>query len=220
MPDLNLDDYAGLATTFASYHYNRQDLATAFPVYVKLFEAKMNRELRCHQMETRAYTDVLEAPSEPAFISLPSDFQTMRRLRIMDQDGVTRGAPLKFRTNFQMDDVREQSTDSGDPLYFTVFNDEMELWPTPTYPLRLEMLYRRTIPPLNATDDTNWLLDLAPDAYLYGTLMESAPYVREDERVPLWAQGLSAAVQGLNALSNDVNFNSGPLTMSRRRRGY
>lgn len=216
---MDLDDYDGLVDTLTKYHYSRQDLVAAIPVHIKLAEAKFNRNLKCRQMETRSYTDVLEAPTEPEYISLPSDFQTMRRLRIITQDG-ERSTPLKFRTSYQMDDIRERETDSGDPRYFTPFNTEMELFPAPAYPMRLEMLYRATIPALTASAPNNWLFDFAPDAYLYGALMEAAPYMREDERVSMWAQGLAAAIQQLNDLSNDATYNSGPLTMSRFRRGY
>jgi len=216
---VDLDDYDGLVDTLTNYHYSRQDLVAAIPVHIKLFEAKANRTLKCRQMETRSYTDVLEAPTEPQYISLPSDFQTMRTLRIVT-DGVA-GAPLKFRTFFQLNDIRNQSPDmTGDPAFFTVFGTEMELFPEPAYPLRLEMVYRCTIPALTASAPNNWLFDAAPDAYLYGALMEAAPYMREDERVTMWAQGLAATVGQLNDLSNDATYNSGPLTMSRRRRGY
>ena len=33
---------------------------------------------------------------------------------------------------------------------------------------------------------TNWLLTAHPDIYLYGTLLESAPYLKDDARVVVW----------------------------------
>lgn len=221
MPDLAIDSYDDLVTTIRAYHYNRADLATAVPVHIRLFEAKANRTLLTRQMEVRSYTDVLEAPTEPAYISLPSDFQSMRRLRLIDpDDGVTRGAPLKFRTQYQLDDIREAQSETGDPVYFTIFGDEMELYPEPSYPLRLEMVYRANLTPLSTSEQTNWLLEQAPDAYLYGALMEAAPYMREDERIAVWSAGLAAAIQQLNDLSREATYNSGPLSMGRARRGY
>lgn len=218
MVDLAISTYAELVDTVKAYHYRRNDLADAVPVHIRLFEAKANRTLMVRQMETRSYTDVLEEPDEPEYISLPSDFQTMRSLRVVT-DG-ERGAPLKFRTHFQLNELRESTTLTGEPLYFTVFGSELELYPEPTYPLRLEMIYRQNIPALTSTNTTNWLLTLAPDAYLYGALMEASPYMREDERIQTWAQGLAAAIQQLNDLSREATYNAGPLTMSRRRRGY
>ena len=42
------------------------------------------------------------------------------------------------------------------------------------------------IVPLSAGTDTNWLLTNYPDIYLYGSLIESAPYLRDDQRIGLW----------------------------------
>ena len=50
------------------------------------------------------------------------------------------------------------------------------------------MVYRANIPPL-ASNGANWLLTLAPDLYLYGALLESAPYIKEDGRIQTWGLG-------------------------------
>lgn len=47
------------------------------------------------------------------------------------------------------------------------------------------------------TTDPNWLLTAHPDIYLYGTLVESAPYLRDEERLPVWEQRYQDAVATL-----------------------
>ncbi len=37
----------------------------------------------------------------------------------------------------------------------------------------------------------NWVLANHPDAYLYGALLQSAPWLGRDDRVPLWAQAFA-----------------------------
>ena len=74
------------------------------------------------------------------------------------------------------------------------------------------MVYRRTIPPL-ASNDSNWLLMLAPDLYLYGALLESAPYLKEDGRIQTWGLGFSTALADLNTLGLSSTFNAGPMTI-------
>ena len=60
----------------------------------------------------------------------------------------------------------------------------------------------------------NWLLTMAPDLYLYGALMEAAPYLKEDGRIQTWAAGLSNALASLNQLSRTaVTFDAGPTRM-------
>ena len=100
----------------------------------------------------------------------------------------------------------------GQPRYFTIFGGELELFPTPDAAYTLEMVYRRLIPPL-ALNASNWLLINHPDAYLYGALMEAEPYMKNDQRIATWAQGLSAAIDAINSSSNDAAFNAGPLAV-------
>ncbi len=49
------------------------------PDFIRLCEAKLNRDLRSNKMEKRATALVNMDSDEPEFVSLPSDFQTMRR---------------------------------------------------------------------------------------------------------------------------------------------
>jgi hypothetical protein len=74
------------------------------------------------------------------------------------------------------------------------------------------MIYRANIPPL-AANSTNWLLALAPDLYLYGALLESAPYIKEDARIQTWGLGFTSAMADLNNLGLTSTFNAGPMTV-------
>jgi len=189
----------------------RDDLTARFPEFVTLCEAKLNRILFVRQMETRSTTTVDTTDTEPEFITLPTDFQTMRRVRL---SGVTGKPRLSFMTQTQLDDYRYSIDNvSGQPVYFTIMGTEMELAPTPNQNYTLEMVYRKNIPAL-ASNSTNWLLTAAPDIYLYGSLLESAPYIKEDGRIQVWATGFSAVLDDLNNLGFRQSFDSGPTTIS------
>lgn len=203
-----ISTYTELQAAVANW-LSRADLTERIPEFITLTEAKFNRVLRCNQMEKRSYTAVDTTSTEPEFITLPSDYQTMRRMRISSAVGKPR---VEFVNQLQADDYRYSvSNSAGRPLYFTVVGDEMELIPTPDDDYTIEMVYRANIPAL-ASNSTNWLLTLAPDAYLYGALMEAAPYLEEDPRVQVWAPALAQAVSALNELSAEKT-NAGPLTI-------
>jgi hypothetical protein len=51
--------------------------------------------------------------------------------------------------------------------------------------------------PLDDTNTSNGLLVRAPDAYLYGALVASAPFLASDERLQVWEMLYSAARDGL-----------------------
>ena len=90
----------------------------------------------------------------------------------------------------------------------------MEIAPKPDSNYTLEMVYRQNIPAL-ASNSSNWLLSLAPDAYLYGALLESQPYQKKADSALLqvWAAGLSSTIDQLNSLGQVSAFNAGPMVM-------
>lgn len=212
-----LSTYNDLVTECQDWLFGRVDIAAKVPTFVRLAEAKFNRTLSCRQMEQRSTTIISLANDEPEFVSLPGDFQLMRRVRLKNAPGRPR---LKFAVASQLDDLsqRENSGQPGTPIWFGLAGDEMELCPAPNSEFVIEMTYRKKLPPLGADNQTNWLLDLAPDAYLYGTLMEAAPYLHEDERISVWSSGVQGAVDQLNAMSEKALYNAGPLVI--RRKGY
>ena len=58
------------------------------------------------------------------------------------------------------------------------------------------------------TDDTNWLLQNAPDAYLYASLLEAKAYTKKLEDVGLWSSGLDVAINDLNRNDNRSRRNA------------
>lgn len=213
MTDILITDRPSLITACTEWLARDNDttLIARIPSFIQLCEAKLNRELRCYQMEKRSTATVNLASSEPQYISLPSDFQTMRRIRL---PGVSGKPKLSFASLVQAEEyLSANGNNAAQPVYYTPFGSEMELTPPPDQAYVLEMIYRSIIPSLTSTNTTNWLLTLAPDIYLYGSLLESAPYIKEDERINTWGTGFKFALDGLNQLSMDATYNAGPLTM-------
>lgn len=206
-----ISTYSELQTAIAGW-LARTDLTDRIPEFIRLTEAKFNRVLFAPQMEQRAVTNADIASDDPEFVSLPTDFQTMIRVRLSEVTGKPR---LQFMSQTQIDDYR-YSTDNliGQPVYFAIMGSEMELAPTPNDDYELEMVYRKTIPALSDDNTTNWLLDLAPDAYLYGALMEASAFMVEDERIPVWASALKSAVDDINGLGERRNNSAGPSSVT------
>jgi hypothetical protein len=204
---MSFDTYTNLQAEIVDY-LARDDLNAKIPSFIALTEAKLNRELFVRQMELRETSAVDLASNEPEFVSLPSDFQSMRRIRL---NGITGKPQLAYMSTAALDEYRASIGNvSAQPKYFTVFGDEMEFAPTPDLAYTLEMVYRGIIPPL-ASNSTNWLLTLAPDVYLYGALLEAMPYIKKDDRIQVWVAGFASAIDSLNKLGMTSTFNAGPL---------
>jgi hypothetical protein len=52
---------------------------------------------------------------------------------------------------------------------------------------------------LDATNQTNWFTIYAPQALLYGSLLQAMPFLKNDERMPMWQQQYDAIMQTLIA---------------------
>ena len=70
--------------------------------------------------------------------------------------------------------------------------------PTPddTYPF--EASYYELPPLLDDSNQTNWLTDLAPELLLYGALLEATPFLKNDERIPVWQSFYDRAASALS----------------------
>ena len=205
-----INTFATLVTAATEWLARDQDatLVARIPDFITLFEAKVNRTLFTPQMEKRSTADVDTNSDEPEFVSLPDDYQTMRRIRLSSVAGKP---PLSFLSGTQIDTRRNDYLNiTGQPTHYTIVGTEIELFPTPNDDYTIEMVYRANISALSASNVGNWLLDLAPDLYLYGALLESAPYIKEDGRIQTWASGVASALEALNLLGARQSFDAGP----------
>lgn len=58
--------------------------------------------------------------------------------------------------------------------------------PTPNSSYNFEVLYYERIQPLDSSNQTNWFTTYAPQALLYGSLLQCMPFLKNDSRVQLW----------------------------------
>jgi hypothetical protein len=205
-----INTFATLVSAATEWLAREEDttLVARIPDFITLFEAKVNRTLFVTQMEQRSHTTVDTTDDEPEFITLPTDFQTMRRIRL---SSVTGKPPLQFSTQSQIDAMRYDCDNvTGQPTNYVIIGDELELFPTPNEDYTVEMVYRANISALTASNTTNWLLTLAPDFYLYGVLMEAAPYTQNDARIQTWGLGFATARDELNNLGHRQSYDAGP----------
>lgn len=72
------------------------------------------------------------------------------------------------------------------------------LAPTPATALTWEILYYEQPEFLSEDFQKNWLTDYAPDLLLYATLLEAAPFLKNDERIQTWQAMYDRAAQALS----------------------
>lgn len=203
-----LNTYTALKTSIADF-LNRDDLTSVIPDFISLAEAQMNRDVRHWKMEARSSG---QQSSGDEYMQVPSDWIETIRLHLTGS-GTT---VVNLVSRDAMADKRAANEDeTGTPRMYTHADGQFQLYPTPSVDTDFELLYYQKIPSLSSNAD-NWLLLEAPDVYLYGSLLHSAPYLAEDQRVAVWAQMYSAAVARLNESSESARYSGSGLTMKVR----
>ena len=177
-----LTNYTELKASVASW-LNRDDLASRIPEFIALFEAQARRALQTRQMQKRATANLTGQ-----FLSLPSDFKALVNVQLNTSPVVK----LEYASADYLDEIRGANPQGGTPRFYTIFADQLEVAPVPDRTVQIEILYFQQLPALSDTVASNWLLLNHPDAYLYGSLLQAAPYLKEDERVTGWDAALTA----------------------------
>jgi hypothetical protein len=201
-----LDTFAGLKATIADY-LNRDDLTSVIPSFITIAEAKFNRKLRTRQMIKRANAQI-----ETAFFAYPSDWLQAKEFQL-NTNPIVR---LQFVTEAYGDELKANRYVSiGQPAYYTITGTQLEFIPTPDSTYSAELTYYAKIPALSDSNTSNWLLAYAPDLYLYGALMEAAPYLKDDERLPVWSQMYISSLGDIEIADQRASVSSTPLVRAR-----
>ncbi len=203
-----LNTFTALKASVADF-LNRDDLTAVIPDFISLAEAQINRDVRHWKMEARSSG---QQSSGDEYMQIPADWVETIRLHLTG----TGTTVVNLVSRDSMADKRSAQEDTaGTPIMYTHADGQFQLYPTPSTDTDFELLYYQKVPSLSSNSD-NWLLLEAPDVYLYGALVHSAPYLAEDQRVAVWAQMYSAAVQRLNEVSEDARFSGSGLKLKIR----
>jgi len=200
---VSITTYSELKTAVANW-LNRDDLTSVIPDFIALTEADMDRKIRHWRMEQRSTADI-----DARYTQLPSGFMEAVRFHL-DVDE----RPIDLVTPVFMQKQRQSNSDtSGRPLYYSIIAGQIEVWPTPDSAYTGELYYYARTTPLDDSNTTNWILDYFPDAYLYGALVHSAPYLVDDQRTQVWASLYQNAIDGINANNEKAKFGGSGLRM-------
>ena len=199
-----MQDYEALKRDIAGWLMRDDDpaLEAVIPSLIRMAEAEFDRRLRVPQMVVRA-----DATLESEFLGVPGDYLETKSLYLTGSS-----QPLSFTP---VDRIRAETATLSLPKAFTVVGDQFLVLPAVSEPTLLEIIYYARIPKLSAQKPTSWLLALAPDLYLYAALAHAAPFLMDDERIPVWQQGKESALEGLNQQAQNAEF-SGRLTVKAR----
>jgi hypothetical protein len=106
--------------------------------------------------------------------------------------------PVLLRDYEYLREYWPDSTQTDTPLYYSDYDyTHWLVAPTPDTNYTFEVLYYQRVPPLSSANQTNWFTEYAPQAMLYGSLLQAMPFLKNDERVQLWQAMYQQAIEML-----------------------
>lgn len=175
----------------------RAGLTGNVETFVGLCEARANRNLRVPEMEKRSTS----TPTDE-YVQFPADFLALRSIQV----NANPVKPLKYVPPHEIDLLGAQT---GSPVYYTVAGNALQIFPSASGSV-VEIAYYAEIPPLTATNSTNWLLDGHADYYLAGSLLQAYIFTR-NPLADQYAGMVAGMEQDINRRGKNKRFGDGPI---------
>ena len=106
--------------------------------------------------------------------------------------------PVLLRKYEYLREYWPDATQTAVPAYYADYDyTHWLVAPTPAQNFVFEVLYYERVQPLDSSNQTNWFTTYAPQALLYGSLMQAMPFLKNDSRMQMWQANYDAIMQTL-----------------------
>ena len=185
--------YDSLTSTVLQY-LERRDAAVveAIPTFITLCEFEIAQYIK-----TLGQMEVVDANMNIGnpVIAKPARWRKTVSMTLSNEGDKQ---PILLRKLEYLNTYAQDVTATGTPLYYADY--DYEHWivaPTPDKAYSFEALCYTRLQPLSSAYQTNWLTQNAPNAMLFGTLKQTAPFLKNDARLALWKQMFDEALAAL-----------------------
>lgn len=187
---------------------NRGDMAAVIPTFITLAESYFDKNLRTREMLATVQIDAVDGVA-----SLPADMAELLTVRSVSRGNVA------LQLLPPREAIAAEGVDRARPLdFYTIVGGDLRLVPRLVGTEAIQIDYYARVPRLGAGEPSNWLLSRAPEIYLYGALIQSAPYLKDDARLPVWTDLLQRALDDIRVDNERAEF--GGSTLKVRTRGF
>jgi hypothetical protein len=148
-----------------------EELADSMTAFTRVVEAKINNALRTGDQSVRSQ---IWLRSGEEYYGLPCDWGGARDVEILSS-GQQHGRTLVYLAPEQMNKLTRQH---GEHNYYTIIAGQIQIAP-PADDQILEIIYYQRLPELAEDEDTNWLTEKNPDAYIFGLCTEISAFAKD-----------------------------------------
>lgn len=106
--------------------------------------------------------------------------------------------PIFLRKYEYLREYAPDPTATGVPEFYADYDyTHWLVAPSPAAGYAFEVLYYERVQPLDSSNQTNWFTIYAPQALLYGSLLQAMPYLKNDDRMAMWQQQFDLIINTL-----------------------
>jgi hypothetical protein len=171
--------YSSLKTAIQDYLDNSE---TTFTNNLDNFiQTTEERILKAVQLPVFRKNVTGSVTASDTYLAAPDDFLSPFSLALID--GSSNYSYLLLKHVSWIRDYTPAVATTGEPLYYAIFdNDSFILAPTPNsnYSVELHYYYRPNSLTTVSSSSQTWLSENAPNAMLYGSLVEGAVFMKSD----------------------------------------
>lgn len=165
------------------------------PTFIMLAEQVLAAQIKFLGNLTVAQSNMV---SNQAVIDKPARWHKTVSMNIVDDTGVRQ--PVLLRKYEYVREYWPTPATTGLPQFYSDYDyTHWLVAPTPAAAYTYEVLYYERVQPLDSSNQTNWFTIYAPQAMLYGTLLQAMPYLKNDERMGMWQQQYDLIINTLKA---------------------
>ena len=166
------------------------------PRLINLAERRIARELKV-QGFIRVVTSTLQ--NGVAVVAKPDRWRDTVSFFIGAGTGNNARKTLFARSYEYLRTVWPDDAQTDEPQFYADYDyNHWLIAPTPDANYPVEISYYELPVLLDESNQTNWLTEYAPELLLYASLLEATPFLKNDERIPVWQAMYDRAAAMLN----------------------
>jgi len=129
-------------------------------------------------------------------IAKPARWRKTVSMTLTAADGTTQ--PILLRKLEYLKQYWQNVSTTDTPLFYADYDyDNWYVAPTPSAAFAFQTLCYTRLQPLASDNQTNWITQNAPNVMLFGTLKQTAPFLKDDARLAVWSQLFDTALAAL-----------------------
>ena len=186
-------NYDSLVLNIQQYmERNDPDFIAQIPNLIALAESSIAAELKTYMQLIVVETSLAQ---NQEVLNKPSRWRKTVSMKV-------NGAPILLRSQDYVAQYLSES-DPGLPKYYADYDyNNWNFAPRPDQDYPVEIIYYAEIQPLDAVNQQNLWTAIAPQAMLYGALLQAQGYLKALDKLPVWKSYYTDAITALKKEDN------------------